>query len=141
MAGRPRRPGIRIDPDKLRKARLERGFSMAQLAGSEISRAFIHQIEHGISRPSLEVLQFIAARTGKPVEYFTGGKHHGVIGGVQELPDELRLLANRLRRYTTERALTEPEARALKLMESSLRDGAKLLEAIETELQPSPGES
>jgi len=59
-----------VIPERIRQARLERGMSLAQVAGAEVSRAFIHLVEQGVARPSLPVLELIAARTGKPPNYF-----------------------------------------------------------------------
>ena len=57
--------GIRI-----RAARLELGVTLATLAGSDLSRAFVNQIELGRARPSMRTLQMIAERLQRPVEYF-----------------------------------------------------------------------
>src|SRR5207248_8558749 len=37
-----RGPGVPIIPGRIRQARTERGLSLAELAGAEVSRAFIH---------------------------------------------------------------------------------------------------
>lgn len=57
-------------PGSVRQARLEAGLTLAQLAGAELSRAAIHQIEHGRSRPSMRTLEHIVERTGKPASFF-----------------------------------------------------------------------
>ncbi|HKW69719.1 MAG TPA: tetratricopeptide repeat protein [Candidatus Dormibacteraeota bacterium] len=67
---RGRRKGIRIREGSVREARLEAGLSLADIAGSELSRTAIHLIEHGRVNPSLETLQLIARQTSKPVAYF-----------------------------------------------------------------------
>jgi transcriptional regulator with XRE-family HTH domain len=69
-AERRRGRGVSVIPERVRQARLERGMSLAQVAGHEVSRAFIHLVEQGIARPSLPVLELIAARTGKRPDYF-----------------------------------------------------------------------
>lgn len=57
----------------MRRARLEAGLSLAQVvAGTDINRQTVYLVEQGRMRPSLEVLQQIARRTGKPVTYFLG---------------------------------------------------------------------
>jgi HTH-type transcriptional regulator, quorum sensing regulator NprR len=66
----PRLPGLAVDPDAIRRARLATGLSLAQVAGDELSRAAIHRVEQGKVRPSLRTLQLIADRTGQPVERF-----------------------------------------------------------------------
>jgi transcriptional regulator with XRE-family HTH domain len=61
---------VPVVPERIRAARLERGLSLAQVAGVEVSRAFIHLVEQGVARPSLPVLELIAERTGKHPDYF-----------------------------------------------------------------------
>ena len=67
---RGRRKGIRIREGSVREARREAGLSLADIAGSDLSRTAIHLIEHGRVNPSLDTLQLIARRTRRPVAYF-----------------------------------------------------------------------
>ena len=46
------------------------GLSLADVAQQDFSRAFLSQIELGRSRPSTKILQIIAERLRRPVEYF-----------------------------------------------------------------------
>jgi tetratricopeptide (TPR) repeat protein len=55
---------VTIDPDLVRQARLKAGLSLAQVAGSELSRQAVHLIETGKVRPSMRSLQIIARRLG-----------------------------------------------------------------------------
>lgn len=59
-----------VDPEAIRRARAEAGLSLAQVADGKVSRTAIHLIETGKTKPSLETLQLIAAKTGKPIAYF-----------------------------------------------------------------------
>jgi tetratricopeptide (TPR) repeat protein len=61
---------VEVDPRLIRRARLDSGLSMAQLAGSDVTRQAIFLIEAGKTRPSRRTLDLIAARTGKPAGYF-----------------------------------------------------------------------
>src|SRR2546421_2159881 len=67
------RIGLRT-PDQLgariRHARLKLGLSLAQVAGTDFSRAFLNQVELGRARPSTRNLQIIAERLQRPIEYF-----------------------------------------------------------------------
>lgn len=56
--------------EKVREARRQLGFSQAQLAGEELTKGFISQLESGLVRPSIRSLQLIATRLGKPLDYF-----------------------------------------------------------------------
>ncbi len=55
---------------KVRRVRQNLGLSQQQLAGTEMTRAFISLIEQGRCEPSTQSLAVIARRLGKPVEYF-----------------------------------------------------------------------
>ncbi len=57
---------------RMREARRERGLSQAQLAGEELTKGFISQVESGLVRPSVRSLQIIALRLGKSLDYFLG---------------------------------------------------------------------
>jgi len=56
--------------ERVRSARREAGLSQAQLAGAELTKGFISQIESGLVRPSIRSLQHIAAKLGRPLDYF-----------------------------------------------------------------------
>jgi len=63
---RPRGPriGIEIDPSALRQARLDAGLSLAEVAGTELTRQAVHLIEAGKVRPTARSLRHIARRLG-----------------------------------------------------------------------------
>ena len=49
------------------------GLSLAAVAGSDFSRAFLNQVELGRAQPSTHTLQIIARRLQQPVDYFLEG--------------------------------------------------------------------
>ena len=55
---------------RIRRRREELGMTQQELAGAELTRGFISQLEKGIVMPSLKSLELIAARLYKPVSYF-----------------------------------------------------------------------
>jgi tetratricopeptide (TPR) repeat protein len=61
---------VPIDPDLVRQARLKAGLSLAQVAGSELTRQAVHLIETGKVQPSARSLQVIARRLGVPAHTF-----------------------------------------------------------------------
>src|ERR1700693_3250624 len=67
---RGRRRGVEIKPGTVKQARSDAGLSLAQVAGSEISRTAISFVETGKAKPSLETLKLIAERTGRPIDFF-----------------------------------------------------------------------
>ena len=58
---------------RIRRARQELGLSLAAVAGSDFSRAFLNQIELGRAQPSTHTLQIIARRLQQPIDYFLEG--------------------------------------------------------------------
>ena len=73
---------------RLRQARLEAGLSQRQLCGEEITRNMLSQIENGSARPSMDTLQYLAARLGKPVSYFL--EEQAVISPNQAVMEQAR---------------------------------------------------
>jgi HTH-type transcriptional regulator, quorum sensing regulator NprR len=57
---------------KIKEVRTDLGLSQRQLAGNEITRAYISIIEKGHAVPSEKTLKIIAQRLEKPIEYFLG---------------------------------------------------------------------
>ena len=55
--------------EKLRQARMEAGLSQRAVCADAITRNMLSRIENGGARPSLETLQYLAARRGKPVSF------------------------------------------------------------------------
>jgi transcriptional regulator with XRE-family HTH domain len=118
-----------VNPARVRQARAEAGLSLAQVAGDEVSRTFIHFVEQGRSRPSQSVLALIARRTGKPIAYFLDGNPHDEPGS--ELAEELTRAAGSVRRFAARRGLTAGEREAMKLVETTLQHGARVARAVE----------
>src|SRR4030081_1813647 len=90
-----RGPGVPIIPGRIRQARTERGLSLAELAGTEVSRAFIHQLEQGLAQPTLQILEMIAQRTGRPLSFFTSAPEPQP-GTGSDLPSDLVMTSKRL---------------------------------------------
>jgi transcriptional regulator with XRE-family HTH domain len=132
-----RGPGVSIIPSRVRQARTERGLSLADLAGSEVSRAFIHQLEQGLARPSLQILELVAHRTGKPVTYFTSGELQA--GAGPDLSSDLVATSKRLERLASTLELSEANREAFRLIVNSLRHGARLVTAVTRERGGSAG--
>lgn len=118
-----------MDPHRVRQARLEAGLSLAQVAGDDVSRTFVHLVEHGRSRPSKAILALIAKRTGKPVEYFLVRRRSGPIPS-GEIADDLILVAGRLQRAAAIEQLTSSEREAMKVLVVTLRQGARFMRAM-----------
>ena len=51
---------------------------MAKVGRDDFSRAFMHQVEHGLAQPSTRVLRLMAGRLGTEVDYLLEGRLPGV---------------------------------------------------------------
>ncbi len=78
-------------PGAIKQARAEAGLSLGQVASGAISRTAIFLAETGKTRPTLPTIQLIAARTGKPVEFFLEDSETAMIKRVDL--DKLRALS------------------------------------------------
>jgi tetratricopeptide (TPR) repeat protein len=58
---------------RIRASRLERGLSLAQVGGDDLSRSFLSLVELGHSRISLRALAIVAERLDLPMSYFLQG--------------------------------------------------------------------
>lgn len=121
-----------MDSMRVREARLEAGLSLAQLAGDDVSRTFIHFVEQGRSRPSQPVLALIARRTGKPISYFMPQQSPEAEPNT-DLPADLARVANRVRRFVAISRLTKVEHEAMKLVELALRQAAELTKSVQAD--------
>jgi tetratricopeptide (TPR) repeat protein len=60
------RLGVEVDAAALRRARLQAGLSLAEVAGTDMTRQAVHLIETGKVRPSMRTFRVIAGRLGVP---------------------------------------------------------------------------
>ena len=120
-----------MDPARVREARREAGLSLAQLAGSDVSRTFIHFVEQGRSRPSQPVLALIARRTGKPISYFLA-QPAGDTEPTTNLVDDLTRVADQAGRFSRASGLTKVDREAMKLVELTLRQAASLTKSVQS---------
>ncbi|HET7466804.1 MAG TPA: tetratricopeptide repeat protein [Candidatus Dormibacteraeota bacterium] len=88
---RRRLPGLAVRPGTIKQARAEAGLSLAQVASGEVSRTAVFLAETGKTRPTLPTIQLIAARTGKPVEFFLEDSEAAIVKRLDL--DKLRGLA------------------------------------------------
>lgn len=97
---------------QIRQVRLDAGLSQRQLCGGLITRNMLSQIENGNARPSMDTLQQLAQRLGKPVSYFleeTPGKlpNQAVLEEARAAAASQRLEI--LQRYQAPDPLFDPE--------------------------------
>lgn len=118
-----------MDPLRVREARREAGLSLAQVAGYDVSRTFIHFVEQGRARPSKAVLSLIARRTGKPISYFIQQPTQEA-NAAADLAANISDVATRIRHFVASNRLTKVEQLAMKLVEQTMDQGAQMVTAI-----------
>jgi tetratricopeptide (TPR) repeat protein len=139
---------------RLRRLRLERGFSQRELAAPGISYAYISRIEGGARRPSVKALRMLARKLGVSADYLeTGSEIRDTDQRELQISDaelELRLAENatnaekRLERLYEE-AVTAGDAMgasraniALGLAAAAAGRNAEAIERLESGLELSP---
>ena len=55
---------------KIKEIRKSKGITQSVLAGQKITRNMLSAIERGTARPSLETIEYIAAKLSTPLPYF-----------------------------------------------------------------------
>lgn len=128
--------GVEVRPDRVRQAREDAGLSMARLAEGVVSKTTIHLIEAGRVRPSQRVLESIARRTHKPIEYFLVQGAAGSASRRQSSTPDRIFSANvnaaisQLREVMAGRQLTAAERIALESVIINFTIGRRVFRAI-----------
>jgi len=65
--------------EKIKQLRNEMNMTQSVLAGNELTKSMLSQIENNISNPSIKTLQYIADRLNRPISYFLEDKQSEVI--------------------------------------------------------------
>jgi len=108
---RGRRQGVVVIAGSVAQARREAGLTLAEVAGSELSRTAIHLLEKGQARPSMETLKHIAHQTGKPINFFLQSPHEPsvLLADLKDLQKAMSYIAKAL---ATGQAKQEPSVQA-----------------------------
>jgi transcriptional regulator with XRE-family HTH domain len=80
--------------NKIKKLRKDQKMTQSELAGSEMTKSMLSQIENDIAMPSMKNLQYLAARLGKPPAYFLSNETDQSDVQAEELQEELRKSAS-----------------------------------------------
>ena len=112
------------------------GLSLADVAGDTVSRTFILLVEKGRSRPSMRVLEHIASRTGRPVEYFLEPEEGGALAKAGDtLAADITEAAERVRALQASTELNTHDREAMRLVELTLRQAAAVTRVLMTRAQ------
>lgn len=80
---------------RLRRLRLQRGFTQAELARPRYTHAYISTIESGRRTPSHQVMEFLAQKLGVHLDELETGRPVGLAGSFRKQLDEIRLEVSR----------------------------------------------
>lgn len=88
--------------EKIKELRKEMKLTQTGLAGTEMTKSMLSQIENNIAMPSMKNLQYIAERLNRPVSYFLDEKPEREIHEVSLPMDEISLLIKDIDRLMAE---------------------------------------
>lgn len=112
--------------EKLRQVRVERGLSQAQVAGTQITRNMLSQIEHDQASPSVKTLLYLAETLDISAGWLLEEDGSGRLDEQARLLFQKRDYASSLELLLSQQRLSE-EARLI-LFRSALRYGRQLLD-------------
>jgi tetratricopeptide (TPR) repeat protein len=122
---------------RIRGARIERGLSLAQLGGEDLSRSFLSLVELGRSRISLRALKIVADRLQLPISYFLDGSVASAEAVSELLLDRVESALRQQKPSEALRLLVDVEVpdllqpRALWLQGSALIDAGRPHDAVD----------
>lgn len=96
--------------DRIKTLRKELKMTQTDLAGSEMTKSMLSQIENNLAMPSMKNLQYIASKLGKPMSYFLeDGEFQGSLP-LEEIHQELKSISGELIRNAPQEALLKFES-------------------------------
>jgi tetratricopeptide (TPR) repeat protein len=124
--------------ERIKELRKELKMTQTDLAGSEMTKSMLSQIENNLAMPSMKNLQYLASRLGKSVSYFLDDTDYQGSLPMEEIHEELRKATQLVRSRKYEEALSGLESmlskysfdRSSKLYADFLLINAKCLIAL-----------
>jgi len=92
--------------DKIKLLRKELNMTQSELAGNEMTKSMLSQIENNSAMPSMKNLQYLAARLGKPVSYFLENDTEEKNQFYEEIQEKLRKASDKEAEGRVQEALT-----------------------------------
>lgn len=96
--------------DKIKFLRKELNMTQTELAGKEMTKSMLSQIENNSAMPSMKNLQYLAARLGKPVSYFIDSDREQKNQFYEEIQDKLRIASDMEAKGRAQEAISILEA-------------------------------
>ncbi len=76
--------------EKIKALRKEQKMTQAALAGNEMTKSMLSQIENNMAMPSMKNLQYLASRLGKPASFFLDGGDYSKNLPMDDIQKELK---------------------------------------------------
>lgn len=107
--------------EKIKALRKALNMTQSELAGSEMTKSMLSQIENNVSNPSMKTLHYIAAKLNKPVSYFLEDEDNATNSQdfVANLKKELEDNINRISELINNGQIGEAQEKLEKLMVNS----------------------
>lgn len=96
--------------DRIKALRKELKMTQTELAGSEMTKSMLSQIENGFATPSMKNLQYLASRLGKPMSYFLEDAEYQSSLPLEEIHEDLKAASSLIRSFKREEALSRLES-------------------------------
>ena len=95
--------------ERIKSLRKNLKMTQTDLAGSEMTKSMLSQIENNLAMPSMKNLQYLASRLGKPASYFLEDGSYQSDLPTEEIHKELKEAADMIRNVKLEEALLKLE--------------------------------
>lgn len=100
--------------ERIKDLRKNLKMTQTDLAGSEMTKSMLSQIENNLAMPSMKNLQYLASRLGKPASYFLEDGAYQSALPIEEIHHELKEISELLRYAKLEEARLKLENMAEK---------------------------
>lgn len=95
---------------RIKNLRKELKMTQTDLAGSEMTKSMLSQIENNLATPSMKNLQYIASRLGRPASYFLEDGAYASSLPIEEIHQELKVISELINNRKLSEALISLEA-------------------------------
>lgn len=96
--------------EKIKLLRKELKMTQTELAGSEMTKSMLSQIENNIAAPSMKNLQYLASKLGKSMAYFLDDSMHQEALPTKEIHEALKEASKLINSAKFKEALTKLES-------------------------------
>jgi transcriptional regulator with XRE-family HTH domain len=100
--------------ERIKTLRKDLNMTQTDLAGNEMTKSMLSQIENNLATPSMKNLQYLASRLGKPASYFLEDEAYVSSLPIERIREELKEISKLIDSRKLDEALSMLEAMLLK---------------------------